>query len=289
MRPQVEPAALTNADTNSVTNAVTNSVTHGERWRSAVLVVGHPGHELRVHAWMEIARPLVCVLTDGSGHAGEGRLASTTRVLERTGARPGPVYGRMSDRDVYRAILDRDLDLFCGLAGELRDALLAHDAACVVGDAAEGYNPSHDVCRLVINAAVRMASRARGAPIEALDFLLMGAPDAAPDAERDGSVRLALSDDALARKLASAHAYPEMAHEVSAALERFGVAPFRHECFRAVDLDDRFGWTSAERPFYERHGEARVAEGVYERVLRFREHVVPVAEALWRHSAARGA
>lgn len=251
-----------------------------------MLVVGHPGHELRVHGWLEIARPLVCVLTDGSGHTGEGRLASTTRVLERAGARPGRLYGRMSDRDVYGAILDRDLDLFRGLADELRDTLVAHDAACVVGDAAEGYNPSHDVCRLVINAAVRMASRVRGAPIENLDFLLVGAPDAARDARGDGSVRLPLSDDALARKLAAAHAYPELAHEVASALERFGVAPFRHESLRAVDLDDRLAWSSADRPFYERHGEARVAEGVYDRVLRFEEHVVPVAEALWRHSAA---
>ena len=34
----------------------------------AVLVVAHPGHELRVHGWLELARPTVCILTDGSGH-----------------------------------------------------------------------------------------------------------------------------------------------------------------------------------------------------------------------------
>lgn len=259
-----------------------------ERWKRAVLVVGHPGHELRVHAWMEIARPLVCVLTDGSGSTGEGRLESTTRVLERIGARPGPVYGRMSDRAVYDAILDQDLDLFCRLADELSETLVAHGATSVVGDAAEGYNPSHDVCRLVINAAVRMASRARGAPIENLDFVLVGAPDASPEALRDRTVRLSLQDDALARKLESANAYPEMAREVAGALERFGLAPFKHELLRPVDLDDRLGWTSDEKPFYEQHGERRVAEGVYDRVLRFREHVVPVAEALWSHSTHGG-
>lgn len=253
-----------------------------------MLVVGHPGHELRVHAWMELARPMVCVLTDGSGHTGEGRLASTTRVLAQAGAHPGPVYGRLSDREIYHAILDHDLALFCRLADELADAIVARDASCVVGDAAEGYNPSHDVCRLVINAAVRLASRARVAPIENLDFVLVGAPDAAAGDARDGSVRLALSDEALSRKLASATAYPEMAHEVASALDRFGVAPFRHELLRAVDPDDRLAWRSDEQPFYERHGERRVAEGVYDRVLRFREHVVPVAEALWSHSTRAG-
>lgn len=253
-----------------------------------MLVVGHPGHELRVHAWMEVARPMVCVLTDGSGHTGEGRLESTTRVLARTGARPGSVYGRMSDREIYGAILDQDLALFCRLADELRDTIVAEGATCVVGDAAEGYNPSHDVCRLVINAAVRMASRARGTAIENLDFVLLGAPDESPAAAGDGSVRLSLSEDALARKLESANGYPEMAREVESALARFGVAPFRHELLRAVDVDDRFAWTPDGKPFYEHHGEQRVAEGVYDRVLRFREHVVPVADALWRHST-RGA
>ncbi len=259
-----------------------------ERWKSAMLVVGHPGHELRVHAWMEIARPTVCVLTDGSGSSGEGRLESTTRVLERTGARPGPVYGRMSDRDVYTAILDRDLDLFRGLADELCAALVAHEAACVVGDAVEGYNPSHDVCRLVINAAVRMASRARGARIANYDFVLVGSPDEVPEAARERVVRLSLDDDALARKLESAGAYPELAAEVEAALAKFGVAPFQRELLRPADLDDRLGWPGDEVPFYERHGEKRVAEGVYDRVLRFREHVVPVAEALWSHSTRGG-
>ncbi|MEW5931623.1 MAG: hypothetical protein AB1941_29495 [Gemmatimonadota bacterium] len=258
------------------------------RWRSAVLVVGHPGHELRVHGWMEIARPTVCVLTDGSGSGGEGRLESTTRVLERTGAAPGPVYGRMSDRDIYAAIMDRDLDLFRRLADELCAVLVARGATCVVGDSVEGYNPSHDVCRLVINAAVRRAGREMGAAVENYDFVLVGAPDQCPEASRGRMVQLSLDDAALARKLESADAYPELAGEVAAAISRFGVAPFQREFLRPVDLDDRLGWTEDEVPFYERHGEKRVAEGVYDRVLRFREHVVPVAEALWSHSTRDG-
>lgn len=253
-----------------------------------VLVVAHPGHELRVHAWLETARPLVCVLTDGSGSTGEGRLESTSRVLERAAARPGPVYGRMSDREIYTAIMNRDQDLFCGLADELCDAFRAHGADCVVGDAVEGYNPSHDVCRLVINAAVRMASRGREAAIPSFDFVLVGAPDECPAGLESETFRISLDDDALARKLEAANGYPELAGEVGAAVERFGVAPFRLECLRPVDLSERYGWTGEELPFYERHGEKRVAEGVYDRVLRFREHVLPLAEALWDHSM-RGA
>lgn len=227
---------------------------------------------------------MVCVLTDGSGSSGQGRLESTTRVLERTGSRRGPIYGRMSDRDIYTAILDQDLDFFRSLACDLSAALVAHEATCVVGDAVEGYNPSHDVCRLTINAAVRMASRALETPIANYDFVLVGAPDEIPEALRDEVVRVSLDDDALARKLESAKGYPELAGEVAAAIERFGTAPFQRELLRPVDLEDRLGWRAEEVPFYERYGEKRVAEGVYNHVLRFREHVVPVAEALWSHS-----
>jgi hypothetical protein len=258
------------------------------RWRSAVIVVGHPGHELRVHGWMEMVRPLVCVLTDGSGNGGEGRLESTTRVVERTGARRGAIYGRLSDRAIYTAILDGDLDLFRCLVDDLTAVLVEAEATWVVGDAVEGYNPCHDVCRLVINAAVRMADRALGTPAANYDFVLVGAPDEIAGASRDDVLCLSLDDDAVERKLASANAYPELAGEVAAAIGRFGRAPFKREILRPVDADDRLGWPADVVPFYERHGERRVDEGIYHRVLRFREHVVPIAEAVWSHSTRSG-
>jgi len=52
------------------------------------LIIAHPGHELRVHHWLEKTRPLVFVLTDGSGRTAQSRLHSTTRILERAGATP---------------------------------------------------------------------------------------------------------------------------------------------------------------------------------------------------------
>jgi hypothetical protein len=57
----------------------------------AALVIAHPGHELRVHGWLEWARPTVFVLTDGSGQGSHGRLASSARLIERSGGRTGSV------------------------------------------------------------------------------------------------------------------------------------------------------------------------------------------------------
>ena len=70
----------------------TDSVASDGR-RRTILFIAHPGHELRVHGWLEAMAPEVWILTDGSGHSGRSRIDSTTRVLEPTGAVPGPVYG----------------------------------------------------------------------------------------------------------------------------------------------------------------------------------------------------
>jgi hypothetical protein len=252
------------------------------------LVVAHPGHELRVYGWMEAVRPLVFVLTDGSGSGGEARLESSTRVLARTLARPGSVYGWMSDRAIYSAILSHDHAAFQRIADQLAETLAAEEIDCVAGDAVEGYNPSHDVCRLVINAAVRMAGRARGTRAAAYEFALVGAPDQCAPELRPRAIRLELDDQTLARKLDSARGYEELAGEVEHALRQFGLAPFRTEYLRPVDVDDPYGgWDPAQVPYYESYGEKRVAEGVYDRVLRFREHVQPLADALWSHSERR--
>ncbi|MSQ47696.1 MAG: hypothetical protein EXR78_04785 [Deltaproteobacteria bacterium] len=64
--------------------------------KPAALVIAHPGHELRLHGWLQHARPWVSVLTDGSGHADHSRLDSTTTLLHDVGARLAevvPVHG----------------------------------------------------------------------------------------------------------------------------------------------------------------------------------------------------
>lgn len=244
----------------------------------AALVVAHPGHELRVHHWLERTRPLVFVLTDGSGSIHSSRLASTTSVLEGVGARPGSIYGRLSDRDLYRALLDRDDDLFEGLVCELVRELDAHGIDTVAGDAVEGFNPGHDTCRLLLNAAAERLAVTRGRALSNYEFALDAAPDHLDPLS--GSVRLTLDDAALARKLAAAHAYPEMAYEVERAVSRYGTAAFRVEHMRPVTYGLAIAGRASYPPYYEVYGEQRVAAGVYREVIRLREHLEPLAAAL---------
>lgn len=268
----------------------------------AALVVAHPGHELCVHGWLETARPTVFLLTDGSGRSGKSRVGSTTKIAAAAGAKSGPIYGRFADAQVYAALLRREHSLFVRCAEELAESLTSERIDYVVGDAVEGFNPVHDACRLVINAAVALANGG-GALIENFDFTLIGRQDACPPAQRQKSLWLRLDDEAFARKLSAMRAYPELADEVRAGLDGdsqkflreygelfrddlqpilagLGADAFRVECLRpagSAHLDHDF---SERAPFYERYAEKLVKQGRYDAVIRYSEHLRPLGEAL---------
>jgi hypothetical protein len=232
---------------------------------------------------LEQAQPTVFVLTDGSGHGRGSRLASTEKLLRGAGATPGSIFGRFADREIYRLLLDGDTAPLEDLARELAAAFVAAGVDVVAADALEGYNPGHDLCRVLTDAAVALACRQTGRPIASYEFPLSGPPDACPAALRSTALRLTLDDLALARKLAAADAYPEMAEEVERALAGQGEEPFRLECLRPVDPEAGLAGIVARAgspPFYESYGERQVAAGHYRDVLRLEEHFLPVARAL---------
>jgi hypothetical protein len=227
-------------------------------------------------------------------------------VLEAAGAVPGPVYGEMNDVELYAAVLDHDHARFTRLADKLASMLIREEVGCVVGDAEEGYNPAHDICRLLINAAVGLVRRASGRLIANYDFTLIGPPGHCPEASRADSIRLNLDEAAFARKLSAARNYPELQAEVEAALSGAGsvglrehpdlarrtgsdfagagASDFHLECLRPVDARGASKSPfKGERPFYEEYGERQVTAGHYERVLRYREHMLPLAAALKTH------
>lgn len=243
------------------------------------LVIGHPGHELVVHGWLELTKPLVFVFTDGSGRSNQSRLDSTTKVLNQTGATCGSIYGRLTDAEAYAAILNRETEFFVGLTRELSETFAAERIDCVAGDALEGYNPMHDVCRLVVNAAVAVAGRLRGNRIRNLEFSLIGQSVCRHEpSHADGICRL-LDDAAFARKMSAAKGYAELAGEVNAALKRTSTDALRMECLSPV-VPGPVECLYDQVPFYESYGEKQVAAGRYDRVLRYQEHIAPIAEAL---------
>ena len=271
----------------------------------AILIVAHPGHEVRVHGWLASAQPQVCILTDGSGRTGPSRLDAAKAYLTAMGLSPGSIFGRFTDQAVYAALLKHDFTLFLRLTEEFAE-MISDGVEWVVGDATEGYNSTHDVCRLLINAAIEMAKSSSDHQIKNFDFPVVSRPDTCPPSLRANAVWLHLDDTLFEHKLQAARAYyPELVAEVDAALHGRGNSPlrsyleineqvdamtertaldiFRVECLRPVHNGAAVEQTMPEQPFYEIHSEKQVAAGYYQRVIRYHEHIRPLAHALWKH------
>jgi hypothetical protein len=245
----------------------------------AALVIAHPGHELLLHHWLERARPRVFVLTDGSGREALPRLDVSARLLARTGATPGALFGPLPDRALYAAVLAGDHERLFALVDGLAGALVADGVATVVGDAPEGITLAHDLCHALTGMALALAAR-RGAPVAARYELPLY--DGGTEPPRAGALRVTLDRDAFARKLAAARAYGPLAHEIDLRVAAVGLDAFRRETLRPAPVRPD---PPARPPVWECWGESLVAAGRYGEAIRHRTHVAPLVTRLWRRVA----
>lgn len=244
-----------------------------------LLVIAHPGHELRVHHWCELARPDVAVLTDGSGGSGVSRVHRTTELLTNLHASPTEFYAPLSDRQLYNAVLRGDENLFIDLADQLRRLVVTGGYDYVVGDAPEGAIMGHDVLRGILDAALEAARRETGRTITSYDFTLEAMPGCVEPTLVKRAIQLRLDDAELERKVTAGLAYTELVDEVARALDTFGPEVFATECLRPSLTE------AGIAPFdgvagYERHGEQMVREGRYADVVRHDCHVAPLLAAV---------
>jgi hypothetical protein len=242
-----------------------------ERRETSACVIAHPAHELCVFHWLERAAPTVFVLTDGSGGSAASRVGASRELLASIGASPGALFGELTDRQAYALMMRRDVQGLHRLVGELADALdrLAPDV--VAGDALEGYNPVHDLCRVLIDSVCELLDITD--PKRNLAFSLTGVLESTPE-----SLMVRLDDAGLARKLAAARAYAA----VEADVERMIDAAGGIEGFRVEVLQPQCGrqWRPAVfPPYYETFGRQRIREGVYREALTY-DHFRAAADVI---------
>jgi hypothetical protein len=164
------------------------------------------------------------------------------------------------------------------LVTNLARELVTRQISLVVADAAEGFNPVHDLCQLIVGAATALSAKEGVAAVHC-EYPIHDGPRAYDQCTGE-VVRLDLDDAALAMKLADARDYSDVIPDIQSMIEQFGEAAFRRETFRRTADWTAWPWPSNERPLYERIGEERVASKRYPHVLRHTEHVVPLLEHL---------
>ena len=244
---------------------------------NTLLFVAHPGHELLLHGWIRRVKPLVCVITDGGGPENRSRIARTADWLRSMDIPAGSIFGRFTDREAYAALLSGDAAWIDSLVTDLARELVTKQISLVVADAAEGFNPVHDLCQVIAGAAISLASQDRVAAVHC-EYPIHDGPMAYDGTA--GVMRHDLDDAALAMKLADARDYAEVIPDVQSMIEEFGEAAFRRETFRRTEDWTAWPWPPGERTLYEQIGEERVASGRYAHVLRHAEHMLPLVEHL---------
>ncbi|RZJ83826.1 MAG: hypothetical protein EON88_28120, partial [Brevundimonas sp.] len=173
-----------------------------------LLVVGHPGHELYLHGWMEAETPTVCVLTDGSGRHNPSRVDYSRDCVQRAGGTIGELFGQRSDRDWYASLMEADHRPFAEAAVMLVEAMEAGGSSLVISDARDGYNPMHDAAFHLTTIAVEKVRR-RGLAIEHLVSPAVGTPP------NDPALIRVLDAAAVARKEEAFQRYMPLKDEIS--------------------------------------------------------------------------
>ena len=239
----------------------------------ALLFVAHPGHELLLLEWMRRRRPVVCVLTDGSGGADRPRLEETRHVIETAGARVGGVFGVAPDRRFYAALLRREVaffqDIVDGLAAELR----RHRVNKLVSDAIEHFNPVHDLCSAIACIAAGRLAR-EGRSLERFCLPIEHRP-ATPAA---GSRVISLSEERLREKAGAVSGYAGLAAEAARYFTEHGPV-LAEEILQPVDGPCPLPPPS-DTPYYEVYGRLRVQQARYAELITYRDHLAPMVSAL---------
>lgn len=252
-----------------------------------LLLVAHPGHELRIFQWVCQTKPHVVMLTHGDGSIGQPRLEHSLQLLE-----PIDVHIRedwlapVSDACIYNALLGTAASPFkLWLANLIKMGMQGHFDV-IVADEAEGYNPSHDLCRVLANCLAH-ALRQAGRSITSLEFPLIGhACD--PARQNDVVTEVTLSDEELRHKLSMMRLYaqrtsPILEQELQTMLDKFGEKSFAKEClYPASQTAYECGELPHALPEFERIGEERHRAGIYQHVIRA-EHLRQLVQDMSRH------
>lgn len=233
-----------------------------------VLIVAHPGHELRLFNWMERERPLVFVLSDGSGGAQSSRLDYSVSAIRATGATMVEGSGQRADREWYAAMIAGDISPFMEVANMIAVAALAAHAPLIVSDAVDGYNPLHDLCQAVASAVVARVARVSKPP----KFLVSQATASAIGTE---SIAWKLEDEAARRKRLAVLANTALAEEIRRLLAETPDVMSMEQL-----LVPTFDWPEDWTPEWEAFGRKRVNEGRFATPITYRDHVLPIAKAL---------
>jgi hypothetical protein len=194
------------------------------------------------------------------------------------------VFGELTDRELYVALLRGDTAPFTQMTTALAEVLRHGGYRTVVADPLEGYNPAHDLCRVIVNTAVRCVSRKCGTLIHSYEYALTGTVDVRGSRS---AIVMHVPAGVRERKIAAANGYAGLLMEVNAAVQREGSRVYDDEILRKITPQRPRDSPEELPPYYETYGEQQCAAGRYATVIRYADHFIPMTRAVARSLDSR--
>ncbi len=181
----------------------------------------------------------------------------------------------LSDDTLYAMLLDTDAQSINQHFIAIQNLLRCEAPDVIVTDSAEGYNPVHDYCHfLVVFAAKKVCPAAR-----VLEVPLTEHPHDLENADEADCLIFDLDAQASQAKYTAITEYCDaeedmLRQEVAEMQDNFGTAVLDREVLRPpLSLADYLSRFADDKPFFERHGERRVREEKYDKILRLHPHL----------------
>ena len=249
---------------------------------STAMVFSNPNHEVAILGSIARLRPAIIFLSDGGDIA---RVRRTAQALS-TYVEPGALHFiNRSEHALYEALLRTDVAYFHFLAGEVRDILQDIKPEAIYCEAAEFYNPLHDLVLPIVCAAV---GRCEDIPLYEIPLIHQEAPPGqairiqrAPDAAEAACIWTELTDEELSLKLKTIRQseYRALFAQLGDALSTAGSANAGREQFlKARRTLPEPAPGQALR--YDRRGAMLKATGAVRAAITYRDHYVPMFESL---------
>ena len=245
---------------------------------NTLLFIGHPGHELLAYKFLIEFRPSVIFLTTGSGNKDQPRIQGSIDLLTSLGLNVFKPFEPFTDKEIYDLIMRGDFERCSSVKEDLKEFVRENNIQRIVGDALEGFNPSHDLCRYLINSLVDDLSDEH--PIASFDFLQDEIFKNSANKAANDDIVLHLNTTEMENKLSACLKYSALKFEVDRFFDEYGADFFRLEHFRRITNNKVVKTWEGSMPFYESHGRKRVDEGTYEQTLLFEDHMKPIAHFL---------
>lgn len=277
----------------------------------AALSISQAGHEVALHGFIELVKPYIFIMTDGSGKNRGSRMPWMHKYFITVYPETVKdmyniiVQGNLKGEDryikgwqVYNEILMKQVAFFAHYTGTIADGLVRRKIDYIVTEAIEGNDVLQDLCAIITEIAVKLVEEKTGKKIDIYQYNLSTAYNKNVD---DNSIRIELTPESYDFKINSIANYhesifdefkanigidvnsilkmkemPKGVLEVQKVLKSMDSSFFKEEYLNPYHYVD----FSNEKPAYEINSEKLITEGIPTEIISYQNHIKPLKEML---------